>query len=144
MSRIAERKPAAPPPDPDPIFEDNSVLELCAEWRIARATMQIIWAKDEVCPPTIGIPGGRDFEPLNRMHEIEHHLSRSEPHTLLCARELLGVAVTMLTHSDRESTLAQGPVLEIVRNVRNALGNLKGTLGHSPAGIRPSISRAAR
>ena len=61
------------------------------------------------------------------MHEIEFHLEQMEPRTVQLARELLGIAVTILAHQgeDSESTLAQGPVLEIVRNVVSSLEWLK-------------------
>ncbi len=42
---------------------------------------------------------------------------------MLLARELLGVCVTILAYAyeDPESTVAQGPVLKILRNVLDSL-----------------------
>ena len=46
-----------------------------------------------------------------------------KPRTLLPARELLGLYVTILAHTyeDPESTFAQRPVLETLRNVLTSL-----------------------
>jgi hypothetical protein len=65
------------------------------------------------------------------MHEIEYYLATiGQPRTVLCARELLGIAVTILAHEneDPESTLSQGPVLDIVRNVVKAMEEIDGAL----------------
>ena len=57
------------------------------------------------------------------MHQLEELLSMAKPRTMLLARELLGICVTILAYEgeDPEGTLAQGPVLEIVRNVISSL-----------------------
>ena len=57
------------------------------------------------------------------MHQLEELLSMAKPRTMLLARELLGICVTILAYEgeDPEGMLAQGPVLEIVRNVISSL-----------------------
>jgi hypothetical protein len=46
MSDVVEFKRSTPPPaKPEPIFEDEWLLKLCAEWRVCRATMEINWAR---------------------------------------------------------------------------------------------------
>jgi len=69
-----------------------------------------------------------DKEPLERMLALENQLSFFEPRTILLAREMLRACVTILAHGyeDPESPLAQGPVLEIIRNVLKSLENVKG------------------
>jgi hypothetical protein len=96
--------------------------------------MEINWARDTGQPllwgsrPSINVPD-IDFAPLHRMREIERILGDNKPRTLLCAREMMGIAVAILAHPDAsEHTFALAPVLEIVRNVHAALGHLDGTL----------------
>ena len=65
-----------------------------------------------------------DVSPLERMKALENLLAEiGKPRTMLLTRELLGVCVTILAHAyeDPESTFAQGPVLEILRNVLTSL-----------------------
>jgi hypothetical protein len=65
-----------------------------------------------------------DLEPLSRMQKIEDMLvTVGKPNTMFLATELLGICVTILAHvhEDPESTLANGPVVEIVRNVVDSL-----------------------
>jgi hypothetical protein len=106
---------------------------MCAEWRAARAQQQKNWAEHELAAgwgylPDKGIE--LSLEPLDKMHELEYHLSRTEPRTILLARELLGVCVTILAHEteDPEHILAQGPVLDIVRNVIKSLDTMNGDM----------------
>jgi hypothetical protein len=104
---------------------------MCAEWRAARAQQQKNWAEHELAAGWGHLPDkGIDLnlEPLERMQEMEYHLSRME--TILLARELLGVCVTILAyeHEDPEHVLAQGPVLDIVRNVIKSLDAMNGDM----------------
>jgi hypothetical protein len=67
------------------------------------------------------------------MKEIENLLAEiGKPRTMLLARELLGVCITILAHEDPEGTLAEGPVLEIVRNVVEALEHCKAEMRIGP------------
>ena len=61
------------------------------------------------------------------MQELELHLSMAKPRTMLLARELLGMCVTILAYQNEEpeGVLGQGPVLEIVRNVISSLEFMK-------------------
>jgi hypothetical protein len=114
MADILEFKPPPPPPSgpkpPKRIFDDDYVLGFCAEWRICRAQMQMNWAKSELEDMWGHLPSAHiDFAPLERMHQLEFHLSRTQPLTVHCAREMLGVAITILagviTRRDRRNSL---------------------------------------
>jgi len=103
---------------------DEWLLKLCAEWRAARAQQQKNWAEHKAATMWGTLPDDHspelDLSPLERVKEIENLLAEiGKPQTMLLARELLGVCVTILAHAyeDRESAFAQGPVLEILRNV---------------------------
>jgi hypothetical protein len=68
-------------------------------------------------------------EPLAKMCELQDTLARvGEPQTVLGARELLGIAIKMLSYriESPESTVAQGPVVQLIRNVNEALKWLDG------------------
>ena len=58
------------------------------------------------------------------MHSVESTLSIVEPRTAGLAVELLRICTTILSHDDPKGTLADGPVLEIVRNVMRSLERL--------------------
>ena len=110
----------------DHFGSDDWILKMCAEWRAARAQQQKNWAEHELatgwgCLPDEGAL--LDLEPLSRMQDLEYHIAQSEPRTILLARELLGICVTILAHQyeNPEHTLSDGPVLEIVRNVVKSL-----------------------
>jgi hypothetical protein len=76
-------------------------------------------------------------EPLAKMCELQDTLARlGEPQTVLGARELLGIAIKMLPYliESSESTVALGPVIQLVRNVNEALKWLDGHMRLSPPG----------
>ena len=111
--------------------EDDWFLKWIAEWRLMRYRQEIAWTEhnwrtrwgtrdDRDIPPV-------DTESLDRMSELQERFMMFEPRSALAARELLGVAVEILAYDKRDpgATLAQGPLLEIVRNVMKALGWLK-------------------
>jgi hypothetical protein len=136
MSDVIEFK-RPPPRGPDEPrrskFEDEWVLTWCGEWRAARAQQQKNWAEHNIATMWGTLPDADiklDTNPLARMHELEGRLANMVPDTLQCAREMLGIAVTILAHAeeDPEATLAQGPVLYLVRNVVEALNELDGTM----------------
>ncbi len=142
MSDVVDFKRPLPPAGttkpPKSIFGDDEwLLRMCAEWRAARAHQQKNWAEHELATMYGTLPDAHiklDMEPLDRMHELEYHLSQAKPRTVLLARELLGIAVTILAHAgeDPEATLAQGPVLDIVRNVVEGLNYCKGEMRIGP------------
>jgi hypothetical protein len=63
-------------------------------------------------------------------------LTDIQPQTMLLARELLRMAVTILAYSGEdpnpESALGNGPVLEIVRNVLASLEDCKAEMRIGP------------
>jgi hypothetical protein len=110
----------------DRFGDDEYLLKWCAEWRAARAQQQKNWAEHELANGWGTLPDSHlnlDLEPLQRMQELESLLAEAKPRTILLARELLGIAITILAHEgeDPDSVLAHGPVLDIVRNVGSSL-----------------------
>jgi hypothetical protein len=111
--------------------DDACFLKICAEWRLARAQMQLNWANHHVATgwghlSDAGID--LDSTPLDAMCNYENVLARIKPSTVMLARELLGVCVTILSHEDPKSVLAEGPVVEILRNVVKSLDWMNGTM----------------
>jgi hypothetical protein len=140
MNDIIEMRPRIPPSgpkQPKSKIEDDWILKLCATWRMERAQQQKNWAAHELATRW-GTLDSKDIKldtgPLGRMQEIEHHLANLTPCTMLCAREMLGMGVTILAHAgeDPESTLANGPVLDIVRNVIQSLDYCKAEMSIGP------------
>jgi hypothetical protein len=111
---------------------DQRLLELCAQWQMARAQQEIIWAEQNFSRMDGSLPNEGiqpSTEPLAKMCELQDTLARvGEPQTVLGARELLGIAIKMLTYriESPESTVAQGPVVQLIRNVNEALKWLDG------------------
>jgi hypothetical protein len=108
---------------PNSGFGENDLLglKLCADWRIARYQQQINWTKYDLAS-TWGMSStdaSPDTDPLKRMKKIEGYLAEEAPNVMLHARELLNVCITILSHAyeDPDGRLADGPVLEILRNV---------------------------
>jgi hypothetical protein len=130
--------PAGPAQPPKSIFaDDDFLLRQCAEWRAARAQQQKNWAEHEAATMWGTLPDAHiklDLEPLDRMKEIEGLLATDVgvPRTMLGARQMLGMAVTILAYEDPKGTLAEGPVLEIVRNVVGALEHCKAEMRIGP------------
>jgi hypothetical protein len=130
--------PAGPAQPPKSIFaDDDFLLRQCAEWRAARAQQQKNWAEHEAATMWGTLPDAYiklDLEPLDRMKEIEGLLATDVgvPRTMLGARQMLGMAVTILAYEDPKGTLAEGPVLEIVRNVVGALEHCKSEMCIGP------------
>jgi hypothetical protein len=103
---------------------DAYYLEWCTSWHICRAQQQINWAKHEFATgwdvlPSEGI--NLSTEPLHEMKEIERRLASVTPKTPICARELLWICITILSYPEPEDNLGEGPVLEIIKNVKAAL-----------------------
>jgi hypothetical protein len=141
MSDVVDFKrptpPAGPAKPPKSRFgDDDNYLKWCAEWRASRAQQQKNWAEHNAATMwgTTDKHIELDTDPLDRMHQLEWHLAMAEPRTMLLARELLGIAITILAHGgeDPDATLAQGPVLDIVRNVVKALDFCKADMRVGP------------
>jgi hypothetical protein len=66
-----------------------------------------------------------DTSPLDKMKDLEWHIGEMKPRKMLLARELLEVAITILAYRTQDpnpqSYLGNGPVLEILHNVRDSL-----------------------
>ncbi len=120
--------------------DDQRLLELCAQWQMARAQQEIIWAEQDFSRMDGSLPNEGiqpSTEPLAKMCEVQDTLDRlGEPQTVLGARELLGIAIKMLTYriESPESTVALGPVIQLVRNVNEALKWLDGHMRLCPPG----------
>jgi len=112
--------------------DDQRLLELCTQWQMARAQQEIIWAEQDFSRMDGSLPNEGiqpSTEPLAKMCELQDTLARlGEPQTVLGARELLGIAIKMLTYriESPESTVAQGPVVQLIRNLNEALKWLDG------------------
>ena len=102
--------------------DDEFLIKACADWHVARAKQQLIWAENGAAT-MFGSRGcqGVDTEPLERMRKLHDVLAQAQPRTLFLAQQLLSVVATILAHEDREAFMAQGPLLAIVRNVEKAL-----------------------
>jgi hypothetical protein len=120
--------------------DDQRLLELCAQWQMARAQQEIIWAEqnfsrmdDSLANEGIQL----STEPLAKMCELQATLARlGEPRTVLGACELLQIAIKALPYliESPESTVAIGSVIQLVRNVNEALKWLDGHMRLSPPG----------
>ena len=121
-------------------IDDRGLLELCAQWQMARAQQEIIWAEQRLAWMDRSLPNESvqpSPGPLARMCVLQDTLARlGEPQTVLGARELLGIAIKMLTYrlESPESTVAQGPIVQLVRNVNEALKWLDGHTRLCPPG----------
>lgn len=119
---------------PNSGFGENDLLglRLCADWRIARYKQQINWTEHDLASiwGTSSTDASADTDPLKRMKEIEGYLAEEVPNVMLHARELLNVCITFLAHAheDPDSRLADGPVLEILRNVTLSLDYCDGDM----------------
>ncbi len=108
--------------------QDGGYLEMCAKWRVLRAQQQINWAMHRLETGWDKFPGADDVEldtnPLFQMKDIESTLATVTPRTALLARELLDICVTILSCGDDASVLGEGPILEMVKNVKDAIDQL--------------------
>src|SRR5258705_5989981 len=104
-----DRGPLPPYEPPKSRFgDDEYCLKWCAEWRAARAQQQKNWAEHELATMWGTLPDRNielDCTPLERMQELEWHLGRVTPRTMLLARELLGICVTILAFRGEDPDL---------------------------------------
>jgi hypothetical protein len=116
----------APPPPPSPVIEDEWVFRMICDWRIARAQQTIAWAEYER-----GTLADLHEDPkikhtadaLETMETVQYDLRAFEPRSILTARAMLEMATEILAWQqiNPEHPFANGPVLDLVRNARNAL-----------------------
>jgi hypothetical protein len=120
---------------------DAYKLRICAEWRALRARQEENWAREELASGFGHLESGDlDLSPLQQMGSLEQHIAGFEPRTALLACELLRVCTTILARQkeDPECVMAQGPVLEIIRNVLEALRHLDGNTRIGPQTAEPA------
>ena len=112
--------------------DDRRLLDLCAQWRMAWAQHELNWAEPNLANKCGSLPNNATQlrpGPLTQMCELQDTFARlGEPHTILGARELLGIAVKLLAYriEHSESTVDQGPIVQLIRNVSEALKWLDG------------------
>lgn len=111
------------PPEKHP---DDWLLSLAAEWRLARLNAQLRWAEGDSVSKfctnedrTVDPPS----EFLDKMAEMAAHLSACEPKTTTGASVLVDVILDIMQAKQRgpEDTLAEGPILEMLVNLRASL-----------------------
>src|SRR4029079_11373798 len=104
MSEVIPFGRSTPPPEPPPrppalkdhFGDDDWILQMCAEWRVARAQMQQNWAVHEFQCGWGYLPDKDielDSKPLDTMQRHEYPLAMCKPGTVLLARELLRMCV---------------------------------------------------
>lgn len=129
MSEIVEfRSPGEPHGQPNR-GPDDGWLAMCADWRAARAQQELNWAEhDKATLFDRLVSDGHELalSPLGKMYSIQSALSIVDLNTVALAIELLRICTTILAHEDPDGTLAEGPVLQIVRNVMRSLERLPG------------------
>jgi hypothetical protein len=129
---------------------DAFILRTVARWRVARTQAALVWAEADQ-KDLYGNSGGPDHdhfdrlsEPLQKMEAALGMLSGNDfkPEGIAAAHAMLGVALEILAHREfaPEVALSQGPVLEIIRNVRDGMG-LRSFYGWS--GKNPPTDEAA-
>lgn len=105
---------------------DEEFIKMCADWHVARAQQKLNWSQNDAATMfgSRGL-GTVNTEPLERMKKLEEILAEVKPRTVLLAQQMLGIAATILSHDERDSVMAEGPILQIVRNVTKALDYCK-------------------
>jgi hypothetical protein len=112
--------------------DDSRLLDLYAQWELAWAQQEVSWAEHNLAGICGSFPNKSthvDTKPLLHLCELEHALAcLGEPRTVFGARKLLGMIVKLLAYRMQhpESTRDQGPELQLVRNVNEALKWLDG------------------
>ena len=104
---------------------DAQYINLSVEWHLICKHQRNLTEEERVA--LFGyLPSGADLDltPLQRIKQIEERLATAEPDTVLLARELLSIAISIMTdrhRSDPNIATNQGPALEMVRNVARSL-----------------------
>ena len=104
---------------------DAALKEAIANWHINRAEVQLLWAKHEnELPEPARSAVNRALEKITA---CEQAMAQTRPRSVVTAQKLLAVVTEIMAygHHEPEGTLAdQTHCLEIIRNVRDALGYL--------------------
>lgn len=121
-----QSKNTEPPHDP--------ALEQAAEWKVARAKALLEWATADAASGfmTKNVAAYEvDQSHIAAMDECADWLAKLEPVTVLGAREMLNVVLTILAYREifpDQDRLSDGPILQILRNVRQGLDWLDGEI----------------
>jgi len=120
-------QPPQPPGEKSDEFNDE-ILRMVRDWRVSRAMQQVACAERDFAsaydhleiddlPPSLG------WKWLERMRQCEGILADLPPKNMLSVRAMLEVVIQIMGHGaiDEESPLAEGPVLEILKNILGAL-----------------------
>ena len=112
--------------------DDSRLLDLYAQWELAWAQQEVSCAEHNLARICGSFPNKSthvNTKPLLHLCELERALAcLGEPRTVFGARKLLGMIVKLLAYRMQhpESTRDQGPELQLVRNVNEALKWLDG------------------
>jgi hypothetical protein len=102
-------------------------LERCARWHIARSRTILELAEDDLTSMFGYLRhdrlNTRSNAALKEMHTLEEEIASMQPKTIVGAEKMLEIALAILAHAEKDpdSALSEGPVLQIVRNVCQAL-----------------------
>lgn len=124
MSKATESNTAPAPaahPTTCALRADRGLLQLIGDWRIHRAQQLLNWAQFDLRESLDDQDNKADTDPLEMMKTLEDVLSRGRPKSMRGAIKILEVAHTILSYEHPEDYMADGPVVEILRNVIRAL-----------------------
>jgi len=115
-------KPLAAVPEPRRPVDDSTVVAATRALR-ARAEAQFVWARIDEAELVEAEVENTSKACLDEARQYFHSLAAYEPRTVRGATAMLSVALDVLVHRllEPDLVLAEGPVIEIIRNVRNAL-----------------------
>ncbi|MPZ31456.1 MAG: hypothetical protein GEV13_10740 [Rhodospirillales bacterium] len=104
----------------------DRVLDLAARWRLARIKAQLTWAENDAATSfhTKSQEGASNPGAIKEMQRYQEMLAFSEPTSVQGAVEALNVVLEILAHRaiyPDQDTLSDGPILEILRGVRDAI-----------------------
>lgn len=121
---MATESNTAPAPEahlPPALQADRGLLEMIGDWRIHRAQQTLVWAQNEQRESLGDTSYEVDTNELGMMKTLEDLIGAAEPKSMRAVVKMLGVAHTILSHEDPKAYMADGPVVEILRNVIEAL-----------------------
>jgi hypothetical protein len=109
---------------------EGGYLKMCAEWHVVRAQQRATWAQRDL-ESAWGLYNGSngielDLGPLDRMKEIEECLKDFAPRTMMGARGLIEICLTIQNHAAVESpenNFGCGPVVDYLKNIRDSLNS---------------------
>jgi hypothetical protein len=104
---------------------DAGYLKLCAEWHVARAQQRLHWAQGDLESAWDSHPS-LDLSALQRMKNIEIALKDWKPCSMIGVKQLVEICLTIQVYAEVESpedNFGQGPVIDYLKNIRDALAN---------------------